>query len=307
MGAQCPLLAILRLRSMKPAYPRLQILMAQDTRVGLVIRHGPPKSVCTMRWDRSRDKFVLGQWMRGRIDTETCNLSPNGDFFLYTARKNSAIHWRVIAWTAVSRVPYLKAIAYYPHRGEGGWFLSDSEYCIPGGWREEEDREHPAIRRVESVSPKPSLYSARMEDHGWSIEDTTAKFAGHIEFVRQAGSGWELRHRQGQGYRLIRGELAADTRDWEWADMDDKRLVWTAKGCLWAAVMHKNGIQQSRVLHDFNGMKFEALAAPYEEGWPVDPMKPVPPQAPVIARAKRRGPPKNKKPNRSKPRPHEDP
>jgi hypothetical protein len=46
--------------------------------------------------------------------------------------------------------------------------------------------------------------------------------------------------------------------------MDNKRLVWAAKGCLWASVAPKDGIQQIRLLHDFNGMQFEPLAAPSE-------------------------------------------
>ena len=73
---------------MKPAYARLHVLLAREARLGLVIRHGTAKSVCTLLWDRKKDKFALGQWMRGRIDIETCDLSPDGEHFLYAARKS---------------------------------------------------------------------------------------------------------------------------------------------------------------------------------------------------------------------------
>jgi len=37
---------------------RLHVLLARDAKVGLVIRRGPSKSVCTVLWDRKRDKFI---------------------------------------------------------------------------------------------------------------------------------------------------------------------------------------------------------------------------------------------------------
>jgi len=258
---------------MKPAYARLHVLLARDARVGLVIRHGTAKSVCTLLWDRKKDKFTLGQWMRGRIHIETCDLSPDGKHFLYAAQKYVKGYSQ--DWTVVSRTPYLKAVAYYP-RQWGGWFVDDRDYCLPGGWPDRDDRESPEVRRVERDLPTPSLYAARLVRSGWTIEDLRATFGGKMEFVRPAGSGWDLRYLPRDGYLLNRGELLADTGDWDWADMDDKRLVWTAKGCMWAGVMRKDGIQQIRLLHDFNGMKFEPLVAPYEGGRPVQP-RPVSP------------------------------
>lgn len=40
---------------------RLHVLLAREKKVGLVIRRGPSKSVCTVLWDRKRDTFTLGQ------------------------------------------------------------------------------------------------------------------------------------------------------------------------------------------------------------------------------------------------------
>src|SRR5437588_13066224 len=109
---------------MKPAYARLHVLLAREAPLGLVIRHGTAKSVCTLLWDRKKDKFTLGQWMRGRIHIETCDLSPDGKHFLYAAQKYVKGYSQ--DWTVVSRTPYLKAVAYYPQRW-GGWFVNRSE------------------------------------------------------------------------------------------------------------------------------------------------------------------------------------
>jgi hypothetical protein len=176
--------------------------------------------------------------------------------------------------------------------------LNNRDYCVPGS-PHPDDRESPEVRRVEADPPMPSLIAARLVRAGWAIEDLRAKFGGRMEFVRPAGSGWELRHHPQGGYRLSCGELVADTLGWDWADMDDKRLVWTVKGCLWAGVLRKDGMQQIRLLHDFNGMQFEPLAAPYEGGQPV-PQRPLsPPPVGAMARKASRSPIR-KKPNRSK-------
>src|SRR5947209_4486618 len=141
---------------MKPAYARLHVLLAREAPLGLVIRHGTAKSVCTLLWDRKKDKFTLGQWMRGRIDIETCDLSPDGKHFLYSAQKYVKGYSQ--DWTVVSRTPYLKAVAYYPERGPwaGGWFVNDRDYCVQVGWLDPDDRESPEVRRVWLDSPAPS-------------------------------------------------------------------------------------------------------------------------------------------------------
>jgi hypothetical protein len=263
----------------KPVHAHLHVLLARESPVGLVIRHGTGKSVCTLLWNRKTDKFTLGQWMRGRIDTGSCDLSPSGQHFLYTAAKYALFKaskyvdpvGQSIAWTVVSRAPYLKAVAYYPRRRAGGWFLNKNEYCMPGGNSDPNDRESPEVRRVVAELPVPSLYGARLLRGGWTMEDLRAQFVRRIDYVKPAGAGWELRHIPRKGYRLSLGEVEADTNGWEWADIDGERLVWAKNGCLWAGHMRRDGLAGIKLLHDFNGMSFERLAAPYEGGRPVKP------------------------------------
>jgi len=298
----------------KPVYAHLHVLLARESPVGLVIRHGTAKSVCTLMWNRETDKFTLGQWMRGRIDTQSCDLSPNGGHFLYTAAKYALFKpskyvdpvGQSIAWTVVSRPPYLKAVAYYRQRRAGGWFLNQHEYCVPGGYSDPDDRESPEVRRVVADLPVPSLYGARLLRSGWGMQDLRAQFARRIDYVKPAGAGWELRHSPRKGYHLIQGQIEADNNGWEWADIDGKRLVWAMNGCLWAGHMRRDGLDRIKLLHDFNGMSFERLAAPYEGGRRVI-QEPVTKQTLPPAAHPRIGTrshaPLRRKPNRTKIRP----
>ena len=51
--------------------------------------------------------------------------------------------------------------------------------------------------------------------------------------------------------------------EWEWADYVDGRLVWVVDGQLRTARLGRGKLAGEKVVHDFNEMKFEAIAAPY--------------------------------------------
>jgi hypothetical protein len=58
------------------------ILLARQASVGVVIRRGPTEWWRVTRWDTLRDRFEGGQWFRGRMYPEKCDLSPDGKLFL---------------------------------------------------------------------------------------------------------------------------------------------------------------------------------------------------------------------------------
>ena len=97
--------------------PRLHVLLAAYTPDAVVIRRGPSRTVCTVGWDRKRDRFGVGQWMRGRIFERWCDLSPDGRRLIYFALNGKWNSETRGSWTAVSRAPYLKA--------EGLWAKGD--------------------------------------------------------------------------------------------------------------------------------------------------------------------------------------
>lgn len=95
---------------------RLYAILARGGRTAIVFRRGPSRAVLTLRWRLDDDTLEPGQWLRGRIYERRCDLSPNGDLLVYMAAK-----WETAleSWTAVSRAPYLTALALW--KGHGAW------------------------------------------------------------------------------------------------------------------------------------------------------------------------------------------
>lgn len=56
--------------------PRLHVITALSCDRVLILRRGRSDAVATIRWDRRRDSFEMGQWLRGRICEYHCDLSP---------------------------------------------------------------------------------------------------------------------------------------------------------------------------------------------------------------------------------------
>lgn len=94
------------------AFPaRLHILLARHSAV--VIRRGPSQHVCVLGWDRRNDTFQIGQWLKGRIYERRCDLSPDGEYLIYFAMNGRWQSETKGSWTAISRAPYLKALALF--------------------------------------------------------------------------------------------------------------------------------------------------------------------------------------------------
>jgi hypothetical protein len=116
--------------------PRLFVLFARDARVGLVLRRGPSAWVHLVQWDTQRDVFTPGAWFRGRIYEDKCDLSPDGELLVYAAYQGN--RWGseyTGSWTALSRPPWLSALALWPMGttyGGGGRFLDDRRLILRG-------------------------------------------------------------------------------------------------------------------------------------------------------------------------------
>src|SRR5258706_7548419 len=119
------------MRSEFPA--RLHVLLASKAPLGLVFRRGPANAVCTGGWNRARDEFQLGQWLRGRIYERRSDLSPDGRHLIYFAMNGRWSSETRGSWTAISRPPWLKAIALFG-KGDcwncGGVFTSPTRYLL---------------------------------------------------------------------------------------------------------------------------------------------------------------------------------
>lgn len=109
---------------------RLWAIIARDARRAVVFRRGPSSQVLVLSWDLETDELTPGQWLKGRIYEDRCDLSPSGDLLVVFAAKYRKPYW---AWTAVSRAPWLTALALWPQNdtwGGGGRFVSDSHLVL---------------------------------------------------------------------------------------------------------------------------------------------------------------------------------
>lgn len=124
------------------------------------------------------------------------------------------------------------------------------------------------------------MYYLRLQRDGWKMlrgESPLAEVRVTV-FEKPLPSGWMLEKSAhatidspvGSGcyydtHRLHHPEsgLILNHPEWEWAELDRKRLVWVSKGVLYAAKIHGKGLGEAKLLHDFNDMTFEAIPAPY--------------------------------------------
>jgi hypothetical protein len=270
--------------------PRIHVLLASHAAIGVVIRRGPSKSVCTILWDRRRDTFQLGQWLKGRIYERRSDVSPDGKHLIYFAMNGK---WKSEAkgsWTAISRTPFLKAVAIFP-KGDcwngGGLFTGNNTYWLNDGYGHTILRDTGEVHRDSRFQPSEyfggeclSVYYPRLMRDGWKLIErvSVARWQGHDVFEKSVEGGWILRKiahaevgaPEGKGcywdeHELVhpRSEACITCADWEWAELDGKRLVWAAHGKLHAGRLRKGGLCGETELADFSGMTFEPIEAPY--------------------------------------------
>src|SRR5687768_15419495 len=158
---------------------RLHVLFARSAPIGVVIRRGPSKSVCSIRWDRRRDRFEVGQWLRGRIYERRADLSPDGRYMIYFAMNG---RWRESSkgsWTAIARAPYLKALVMLP-KGDcwhgGGLFTGNRSYWLNDGYGHATMRDSAEVTRDREFRPSeyfggecPGVYYPRLMRDGWLL------------------------------------------------------------------------------------------------------------------------------------------
>ena len=274
-----------------PRFPaRLHVLLASGAPVGVVIRRGPSKSVCSILWNRKTDEFHLGQWMRGRIYERRADISPDGHWMIYFAMNGKWTSETKGSWTAISRVPWLKATTIWG-KGDcwhgGGLFTSGSSYWLNDGYGHFLIRDSREVRRDLQFTPTrsyggecSSVYYVRLQRDDWTLVQivTNGRLNTCTIFEKQLAKGWILRkfaHAQsgalpGKGCYWDEHELEHPKLQmrltfpkWEWADIDEKTLVWAEDGCIKRAQLHQGELGAAKVLFDFNGMKFEERTAPY--------------------------------------------
>ncbi|WP_199320680.1 hypothetical protein [Leptolyngbya sp. FACHB-261] len=243
-----------------------------------------------MLWDRRKDEFTLAQWLKGRIYERRSDLSPDGKYMIYFAMNGRWNSETKGSWTAISRAPWLKAIALFG-KGDcwhgGGLFTGKRTYWLNDGYGHRLMQNSSEVRRDETYQVKEyyggeclSVYYPRLQRDGWTYlrNHKLGKHQDLTVFEKPLPKGWILRklaHAEigappGKGCYWDEHELehsASETLlkfpNWEWADWDQNRLVWATNGSLWTGNLQHHKLKNVQLIYDFNGLQFEALSAPY--------------------------------------------
>lgn len=145
----------------------------------VLLRRGPSKRVLAITWDTIRHQFHAGQWFKGRIYEHRCDLSPSGELFVYLAANNKG---PLYAWTAVSRPPFLTALALWSNCGTwggGGLFNSERSLALNkgGDLKPEADFRLPkgfSVRPIATWAGRGEddpIRTQRMLRDGWVLDD----------------------------------------------------------------------------------------------------------------------------------------
>lgn len=279
----------------RPGHCHLFVLLARRAHVGVVLRRGPATWTQVLRWNTRSDRFEPGQWFHGRLYERRCDVSPSGDKLVYFVAKHhlqrvDASYTRT--WTAVSRPPYLTALALWPNGGttyHGGGLFADEDRlelnALAHRWsnpaRGEAAPAHPKHRPPSRVRVAPIAYTSgdqllalRLVRDGWTLttpgdvqRDTLPYFTGR--FVRELrGRRLELTlgYRQADYRFFARGRGGWDEQplgEATWADFDhDGRLVFAREGKLLAVRDPRGNAAEGEVLVDLDDGKPERVIAP---------------------------------------------
>jgi hypothetical protein len=116
--------------------PRLHVILAREASIAVILRRGPTHWVQMIKWYTDTDTFEQGQWFKGRVYENKCDLSPDGKLFIYFALKGNnrrSSEDFLFTWTAISKPPYFTALTFWKEFGTwggGGHFIDNKTVRI---------------------------------------------------------------------------------------------------------------------------------------------------------------------------------
>ncbi len=285
----------------EPVHCRLFFIMARNANTGVIFRRGPSKWVQIIRWNTGKDIFEPGQWFHGRIYEQRCDLSPNGKLMIYFARQSSGKtrdnNGYTYAWTAISRPPYLTALALWP-KGNcwhgGGQFETNKRVWLNHHPNQAVPHPNHVPQGIEVID-NPNAHGEdapvlrpRLERDGWVFEqDYTFKSYSPSEqdyfFKVHSTSEQPLIYRKPNLYTPLTLVMASNYTSHkqrfeftirhesgetslngaEWADWDRRgRLVFARAGKLFVGQLNENGELHEQELADFDAARFSPVVAP---------------------------------------------
>lgn len=278
--------------------PRLALLQAERAPVAVIFRRGPSKFVEVIRWDFTRDEFTRGHWLHGRIYDKRSDLSPDGEllvcFISQFNRRTIDDREYTYAWTAVSRPPWLTALALWP-KGDcwwgGGLFTARRTLWL--NHRPDQAIPHPAHRPTGlRVDPNPDahgedepIYCRRLERDGWVLrQEWSTEWLGiwhgfrtlvpeervktppeaegslAIALTRRIDN---LKYREHFRVEGATNDVELPPGPLDWLDWDPSgRLIALSGGRVWAASVTDQRVERFAELLDLRGDRFEEREPP---------------------------------------------
>lgn len=268
---------------------RLSVFLAARSEIAVILRRGPSQWSQLIRWDRSRDAFVSGQWFHGRVYERRCDLSPSGRYFIYFAAKHGRRPGNGDdigeAWTAISRPPYFTALAMWPNIGSwygGGIFRDDDHIELDATCTLKPHGTPPKSNlRIAAMQSATSPWEQRLLRDGWKRVERGFHPRTHMRVGRR--EIWEKANphsfaklfrevndidfnRYGSPYFesfwLEKGDNLVTIEDATWADWDSRdRLVFVREGKLCSGKLGESNLIE-RELIDLNPMRPEQIKPP---------------------------------------------
>lgn len=302
---------------------RLHGIVARKAPVVVIFRRGSSKWIQIVKWNTDTDKFEHGQWFHGQMYPRRSDLSPDGSLLVYFCAKWSGrrieeadrmldkknagkptYDLRLLlkrrpkvrdeytyAWTAVSKPPYLTALALWP-KGDcwhgGGLFKSNRLLwlnhkplvAVP-------HRDHVPVGLRFEANPDACgeddpIYSMRLERDGWMrvqdwkyvlpnlMDGYTTVQPDILEKARKTSQKMRLvmtrsisRYKYTETFSVKNGNDESELGKAEWADWDYAgRLVFARRGRLYAADLSAFPDIRETEIVDLNPLKPEPIKAP---------------------------------------------
>jgi hypothetical protein len=280
-------------KNTKPVAARLFLILARKAPVAVIFRRGPSKWVQLIKWNTDTDIFEPGQWFHGRIYERRADLSPDGSFLIYFAQKinRRTMQESKYAWTAISRPPYLTALALWlqPDCWNGGGLFRSQKFLQLNHFVAEPHPDHkpPGWLRV---TPKTTehgedepIFSARLQRDGWELkQEWKVKNHGHPKwFVTSQPEVREKISRNGKHVlRLTRsikrferleafavaermGSFEKAIQGASWADWDlSGRLIFLKDGKVFGTRIADDETWNETLLADLNPSRPKPVIAP---------------------------------------------
>jgi hypothetical protein len=274
----------------------LFVIFAREAHQAVLFRRGPRLWTQLILWNTDVDTFIEGQWFKGTIYVRRCDVSPDASKLIYFAAKHykrfnpeAAIRNN---WTAISRPPYLTALAMWDTSdtwGGGGYFKDNKTVYVT--WTEQSLQAHhqhlPEGFEAKSLFPKYDVgvedgiyYHLLLEKRGWTRIEGDFSWNKVLHQYESPRVVWR-KDNSDQSHSLLwtmplggpdrphefklrrhRDNQEAVVDSGEWADWDHRgRLIYCNSGRLFMGTLLSDQIESVQ-LADFNSNKPTLIQSP---------------------------------------------